>query len=160
MQGIDGVCRCASRDSAGRTSVALGSSSLTLTKWIKIVLFSCILIFKIYSSLCLIATSSQFIIPDTLDSRARIITVSIPKAYRQLVYCFVSFSKFTRFTFTCRSWSTPGKPVEITGKMLTSAKIETKNGDTRTRKPEPGYLNLSIYQFVSLKSPNSGYHQF
>jgi hypothetical protein len=28
--------------------------------------------------------------------------------------------------------------------MLTSAKIGKQNGDTRTRKPEPGYLNLSI----------------
>jgi hypothetical protein len=28
--------------------------------------------------------------------------------------------------------------------MLTSAKIEKQNGDTRTRKPEPGYFNLSI----------------
>jgi hypothetical protein len=27
--------------------------------------------------------------------------------------------------------------------MLTSAKIGKQNGDTRTRKPEPGYLNLS-----------------
>jgi hypothetical protein len=30
-------------------------------------------------------------------------------------------------------------------KMLTSAKIgKQNNGDTRTRKPEPGYLNFSI----------------
>jgi hypothetical protein len=28
--------------------------------------------------------------------------------------------------------------------MLTSAKIGKQNGDTRTRKPEPVYLNLSI----------------
>jgi hypothetical protein len=28
--------------------------------------------------------------------------------------------------------------------LLTSAKIGKQNGDTRTRKPEPGYLNLSI----------------
>ena len=28
-------------------------------------------------------------------------------------------------------------------KMLTSAKNGKQNGDTRTRKPEPGYLNLS-----------------
>jgi hypothetical protein len=28
--------------------------------------------------------------------------------------------------------------------MLTSAEIGKQNGDTRTRKPEPGYLNLSI----------------
>jgi hypothetical protein len=28
--------------------------------------------------------------------------------------------------------------------MLTSAKIGKENGATRTRKPEPGYLNLSI----------------
>jgi hypothetical protein len=28
--------------------------------------------------------------------------------------------------------------------MLTSAKIGKQNGDTRTRKTEPGYLNLSI----------------
>ena len=27
--------------------------------------------------------------------------------------------------------------------MLTSAKIRKQNGVTRTRKPEPGYLNLS-----------------
>jgi hypothetical protein len=27
--------------------------------------------------------------------------------------------------------------------MLTSAKIGKQNGDTRTRQPEPGYLNLS-----------------
>jgi hypothetical protein len=27
--------------------------------------------------------------------------------------------------------------------MLTSAKNGKQNGDTRTRKPEPGYLNLS-----------------
>ena len=27
--------------------------------------------------------------------------------------------------------------------MLTSAKIGRQNGDTRTRKPESGYLNLS-----------------
>jgi hypothetical protein len=27
--------------------------------------------------------------------------------------------------------------------MLTSAKIGKQNGDTRTRKTEPGYLNLS-----------------
>jgi hypothetical protein len=31
--------------------------------------------------------------------------------------------------------------------MLTSlAKIGKQNGDTRTRKPEPGYLNLSIFR--------------
>jgi hypothetical protein len=28
--------------------------------------------------------------------------------------------------------------------MLTSAKIGKQNGDTCTRKPEPGYLKLSI----------------
>jgi hypothetical protein len=28
--------------------------------------------------------------------------------------------------------------------MLTSAKIGKQNGDTRTHKPESGYLNLSI----------------
>jgi hypothetical protein len=28
--------------------------------------------------------------------------------------------------------------------MLTPAKIGKQNGDTRTRKPEPGYLSLSI----------------
>jgi hypothetical protein len=28
--------------------------------------------------------------------------------------------------------------------MLTSAEIGKQNGDTRTHKPEPGYLNLSI----------------
>jgi hypothetical protein len=32
--------------------------------------------------------------------------------------------------------------------MLTSAKIGEQNGDTRTRKPEPGYLNLSIFRIV------------
>jgi hypothetical protein len=30
--------------------------------------------------------------------------------------------------------------------MLTAAKIGKQNGDTRTRKPEPGNLNLSIYR--------------
>jgi hypothetical protein len=29
--------------------------------------------------------------------------------------------------------------------MLTSAKISKQNGDTRTRKPELGYLNISNY---------------
>jgi hypothetical protein len=33
--------------------------------------------------------------------------------------------------------------------MLTSAKIGKQNGDTRTRKPESGYLNFSILVFVS-----------
>jgi hypothetical protein len=28
--------------------------------------------------------------------------------------------------------------------MLTAAEIGKQNGYTRTRKPEPGYLNLSI----------------
>jgi hypothetical protein len=32
--------------------------------------------------------------------------------------------------------------------MLTSAKIGKQNGDTRTRKPEPGYLNLSNMQQI------------
>jgi ribosomal protein L31 len=41
--------------------------------------------------------------------------------------------------------------------MLTSGKIGKQNGDTRTRKSEPGYLNLSIN---SLQSPYTGedYH--
>jgi hypothetical protein len=33
--------------------------------------------------------------------------------------------------------------------MLTSAKIGEQNGDTRTRRPEPGYLNLSIHFFLN-----------
>jgi hypothetical protein len=32
--------------------------------------------------------------------------------------------------------------------MLTSAEIGKQNGDTRTRKPEPGYLNLSIVSSI------------
>jgi hypothetical protein len=38
--------------------------------------------------------------------------------------------------------------------MLTSAKVGKQNGDTRTRKPEPGYLNLSnmIWQ-TDMKNP-------
>jgi hypothetical protein len=35
----------------------------------------------------------------------------------------------------------PGFKLRV--KMLTSAKNGKQNGDTRTRKPEPGYLNLS-----------------
>jgi hypothetical protein len=39
--------------------------------------------------------------------------------------------------------------------MLTSAKIGKQNGDTRTRKTEPGYLNLSIeYYPVQLIDEN------
>jgi hypothetical protein len=33
--------------------------------------------------------------------------------------------------------------------MLTSAKIGKQNGDTRTRKPELGYLNLSSISRVT-----------
>jgi hypothetical protein len=33
--------------------------------------------------------------------------------------------------------------------MLTSAKIGKQNGDTRTRKPEPGYLNLSNIENIT-----------
>jgi hypothetical protein len=36
-----------------------------------------------------------------------------------------------------------GKRVEITGKNADISKIGKQNGDTRTRNPEPGYLNLS-----------------
>ena len=36
-----------------------------------------------------------------------------------------------------------GNGQKLRVKMLTSAKIGKQNGDTRTRKPEPGYLNLS-----------------
>jgi hypothetical protein len=34
--------------------------------------------------------------------------------------------------------------------MLTLAKIGKQNGDTRTRKSEPGYLNLSNFELSVL----------
>ena len=43
-----------------------------------------------------------------------------------------------------------GNGYKLRVKMLTSAKIAKQNGDTRTRKSEPGYLNLSIVQLYTL----------
>ena len=40
--------------------------------------------------------------------------------------------------------------------MLTSAKIAKQNGDTRTRKSEPGYLNLSTVSVIHVVEGGSG----
>jgi hypothetical protein len=44
--------------------------------------------------------------------------------------------------------------------MLTSAKIGKQNGDTRTRKPESGYLNLSFNEFQTALSDMNMQNQF
>ena len=141
MQGIDGVCRRASRDSAGRPVLHFVNLQ------------------NMFKSL----------------SHCNFLTIYNPRYSR-----FSGKNHKSAYQSRIDSWFIALSPsrsspvsrlrvdhgllrengVEITGKMLSSAKIETKNGDTRTRKLEPGYLNLSIYQLVSLKSPNSGYHQF
>jgi hypothetical protein len=41
-----------------------------------------------------------------------------------------------------------GNGQKLRVEMLTSAKVGKQNGDTRTRKSVPGYLNLSIKCFV------------
>jgi hypothetical protein len=49
----------------------------------------------------------------------------------------------------CLLWFTEGKRAEITGKMLTSAKIGKQNGDTRIRKR--GILtSLIIKKYTSI----------
>ena len=63
----------------------------------------------------------------------------------------------TRLSFTCRPWFTAGKRVEIRKKMLISAKIGKQNGDTRTRKTEPGYLNLSNINNLTVEVLSSKY---
>ena len=63
----------------------------------------------------------------------------------------------TRLSFTCIPWFTVGKRVEITGKNADISKIGKQNGDTRTRKTEPGYLNLSNINNLTVEVLSSKY---
>ena len=63
----------------------------------------------------------------------------------------------TRLSFTCRPWFTAGRRVEITGKNADISKIGKQNGDTRTRKKEPGYLNLSNINNLTVEVLSSKY---